>query len=442
MKIPKFLKIYMRSRSRSMLLKIFVSSVAVSLVIIAVLGIYIYSFLSHNLDMKIEKYEQKKVNETIQKMNILFDEMQKLTLSYQNNRGFTQFMFLPREDIISNFKETQNNIYVLTSIVSSINYIKGLFIFYEHSGYIIGNYGAMQDIFYPDREWKKAYDQMTGKSLVMDMRRIPIDSVSDGNIYNNAITLITGIPYNSGKKLGAVVLYLDPVILSDLLKGISDGGDNTLAFIVNSKGVVMSSTRDDYLCKNISEIIRIPSGAFVSDSGKFEFTMNDTKMIAYYDTSGINDWKLLHAMPENILFNESSTFKYATLIILMLLLSFTVIISLIFSFRVYNPIKAITVNIKNMFKLNEDRISDISIIQGGFDLLFENNRHLEDQVNQNKMQIKEMFISHLITGKFFNKNEIKSKAEYLQVDLESENFCVARHTKQLNLFRPVGLSGI
>ena len=148
-------------------------------------------------------------------------------------------------------------------------------------------------------------------------------------------------------------------------------------------------------------------------------------MVAYFETSTINDWKLFYTESENAIFQKSVYIRNITFIIFMSLLLLAALASFLFSLKVYNPIKNIVANIKRMTILDNENISDISLINGGLNLLHENNKNLEKQLKENEILIRELFLSQMIRGKLFNKNEIMNKAAYFSVDLEADFYRVA-----------------
>lgn len=248
---------------------------------------------------------------------------------------------------------------------------------------------------------------------------------TDNNLNDNVITFMTRIPYSFNVKEGAIILNVDSKIVSDLLKNITAGDANALAFIVNEKGKILASCKDRYLYRNIKNVISITQQLFMLNSGKYSFSFNNIRMISYFESSNINNWKLVYTVSENVVYEKSRTIRNITILTCVFLLLIMIIVSLVLSFKVYNPIKQLIANIKLTMKINNEDSSDILIIQNSLNQLFENNKSLEVQVNQNKQLVSERFLSNLITGKLFNKSAIKSKAEYLQIELESDCFKVA-----------------
>ncbi|MDD4296783.1 MAG: AraC family transcriptional regulator [Ruminiclostridium sp.] len=425
MRFSELFKKFRRHISGSLFFKIFFICVFVSLFLIAFLGIYTHFYIIQNLNTEIEKYEQKKLYETLNTSNTLLSEMQKLTMSYTFNNKITQFAYVPRSSISKNYNVIQNNQDIMSSTVNSSNYIENICIYYDKNNYILDYSGAIDFPYYYDTGWYEEYENMTTPFLIMDTRRVSKRNSIDSVVHSDIITFLARIPYSSSDKVGAVVLNVDIAIVTDLLKNITMTNENSFAFLVNENGTILASNKADYYYMDITEVVNIPSDFNTLQDGNFKFTMDGTKMVAYYGSSLINNWKMFYIESENAVFEKSAYIRNTTFIILAALLLVAALASFLFSLRVYNPIKNIIANIKRMTTLDNDNISDVSLINGGVNLLFENNRSLENQLKQNEILIREMFLNQLIRGKLFNRNEILGKAEYFSINLEADYYMVA-----------------
>ena len=114
------------------------------------------------------------------------------------------------------------------------------------------------------------------------------------------------------------------------MKNITHGDDNTLAFFVNKNGEILSSNKDNYIYSNISEIVDITAGYMDMSHGSFGLTLQGTKMISYFETSKINNWKLFYIVSENKIFEKSSYIKHITIITLTALLFLMTAVSFAF----------------------------------------------------------------------------------------------------------------
>ncbi|HOJ09823.1 MAG TPA: AraC family transcriptional regulator [Clostridiales bacterium] len=425
MSITKFFEKYTKSVSKSLFIKFFLACTLISLFLVIIIGSYTRFYILKNLDSEIEKFERKKINETINTMNVLFGEMQKLSLNHAMNSKFLQFAYLPRDVIAEKQLEVKSIQELLSNSINSSNYIRNIAIYYEKNDYVLDYSGPMGIESYYDKGWYDDYCKMMASSLIMNTRKVNDRNRSSDYSHNNVITFITRIPYDNESKEGAIILSVDEKIISDLLKNITYGDDHTLAFLVNKDGMVISSNKDNYIYENISNIINIPSGYMDLNNGSFDFKMQETKMISYFETSRINGWKLFYIVSENKIYERSAYIKYMTIIILAILLLLMTAVSLAFSFRLYNPIKKIILNIKKMMTVNDDNLSDVLMIQDSIKMLLENNQTLEKQLDDNKVLVREIFLSQLISGKLFNRNEIKNRAEYFMLNLDFDFFKVA-----------------
>lgn len=427
MRVAELIKKFKRHMSGSLFFKIFFICVFVSLFLIAFLGFYTHFYILKNLEAEIEKYEQKKLNETLSVSNTMLEEMKKLAMSYALNNKFVQFAYMPRSSIVKNYNVIQSNQDILSNTVNSSNYIENVCIFYEKNNYILDYSGVMDFEYYYDRGWHDEYLNMSQPLVILDTRKVNKRNSIDSDLYSNIITFMAKIPYTNINKEGALILNVDVAIVSDLLKNITSSSDNSYAFLVNENGTILASNNGEYYYKNISEVIALPSDFNLFKDGSFKFSLDGTKMVAYYGSSLINNWKMFYIESENAVFEQSKYIRNTTFIILAALLLVAALTSFLFSLKVYNPIKNIIANIKRMTTIDKeyDNISDVSLINGGVNLLFESKKALENQLKQNEILIREMFLSQLIRGRLFNKNEIESKAEYLSINLEADYYMVA-----------------
>lgn len=427
MKVAELIKKFKRHMSGSLFFKIFFVCIFVSLFLIAFLGFYTHFYILRNLEAEIEKYEQKKLNETLSISNTLLSEMQKLTMSYALNSKFTQFAYMPRSAIAKNYNVIQSNQDIMSNTVNSSNYIENICIFYEKTNYILDYSGGMDFTYYYDTGWHEEYINMTRPMVILDTRKVNKRNSIDSVLYSNIITFMAKIPYTNIDKAGAIILNVDVAIITDLLNNITSSSSNSFAFLVNEEGTILASNNEDYYYKNISEVITLPPDFNSLKDGSFKFSMDGTKMVAYHGSSLINNWKMFYIESENAVFEQSKYIRNTTFIILAALLLVAALASFLFSLKVYNPIKNIIANIKRMTTIEKgnENISDVSLINGGVNLLFESKKSLENQLKQNEILIREIFLSQLIRGKLFNKNEIESKAEYFSINLEADYFMVA-----------------
>lgn len=413
-----------RNSTKSLFVKVFIVCTAISLFTVAIMGIYTYKYILKNLDSEIEKYEKKKLNETLNISKMQLGEMQKLILNYALTNKYTQFAYIPRGIVNMNYRDIQNIQEFISNSINSSNYIENIFFYFDNDNYVLDYSGLTSLSSYYDNGWYKYYSSMSDTRAVLDTRKV-VSRGSSTDLYNNIITFITKIPYSNTSKDGAVVLNVDIKIISDLLKNITEGENHALALLVGKDGTILSANKDVYIYQNITDVINIPHSYLDLSAGNFKFNLNGIKMVSYFETSSINDWKLFYIESENVIFKKSVYIKFITLITSVILLLLTAGISLILSFKLYRPIRKIISNIKAMSYTSDENTSDISMIHGSLNLLFENNKNLEIQLKQNELLMRQIFLSQLITGRLFNKAEIMNKAEYFSIDLSFDFFKVA-----------------
>ena len=425
MKIAKSIEKYSKKISKSLFLKFFLAYTIISVLMVILIGVYTRFYILKNLDAEIERFEQKKINETLNTMDIMFGEMKKLSLNHALNTKCLQFAYMPRSMAVEKQSEVKSVQELLANSINSSNYIDSISIYYEKSGYLLDYSGLASLSSYYDRDWHKDYIQMIGSTTVLDTRKVKNRASAEGYVYDNIITFLTRIPYGGTSREGAVILNVEESIVSDLLKNITQGDKRALAFVVNDKGTIISSSRSDDIYRNIAELLQIPAEYPDQAAGRFNITYLDTKMVAYYDQSDINNWELFYVVPQSILFEKSVNIRNITFIILMGLLLFMTAAALLFSFKIYNPVKSLINSIRKISSPDDEGLSDVSMIQGELIKLLQNNKSLEEQLNGNKIIMRGTFLSQLITGRLFNREEIMNRADYLSVQLNFECYKAA-----------------
>jgi len=366
------------------MMKVFIVCITTSLFIVSIIGTYAYYYKVKNLDREVEKLEQKKLNETIGTSKLLFGEMQKLILNYATSNKCTQFAYI---DINERYPDILGIQKLITSTIKSGKYIENMFFYYGKDGYILDCNGLTSISSYYDKDWHEIYENMTDPFTILATRKVKKQIGSSVDSYNNIITFLTRIPYNSNIKSGAIVLNVDVKIISTLLKDITSGDDHAFAFLVNKNGEIISSNKETYCYEDICGAFNIPHEYLNIEAGNFKFIFNGMKMVAYFKTFSINNWKLFYMEPENVEYKKSIYIRSLTFIILFILLQFIAAVSAVFSFRACKPI--------------------------------------EEYLKQNKMLMRESFLSQLITGKLFNKIDIKSKADFFLINLSFDYLIVA-----------------
>lgn len=406
-------------------LKIFIVCISTSLFLTVIIGIFTQSYIMSKFDREIEKFERGQVNKISNSISMQLEEIEKIGQSYALNPNITQFMYLSERDLLSKYQEVEKIQDMLSNTINSSSHISNIFIYYEQSGVILDFSTPLDYSIFYDSSWKEPYDSIIGNSCILDTRKIGdnrYDSRSS-RYKNNIITFITSIPYDDDSSLGAVIINVNHSIVSDILKNIAGSGD-TLAFLTNGNGTVLSSNDDKYLYNDINTIAGASVRSLDSDLDMFEFMLEDRKMVCYYSDMPINDWKIFLMTPENIIFKKSIEIRLASVLILTCLLLLIAVISLVITRRLYKPINKITSTLKSIISINNNSTNDILIISNGLDMLFENKNNLEKVISENRVLFREYFLSNLITGKIRTKELIISKADYFKVCLDCKLFCV------------------
>jgi len=410
-------------------------------------------------DREIEKFEKGQVEKTANSIKMRFKEFENMGLYYASHPYFNQFVSLTRSEVILDYRTIKKLMDILSGVINSSNYINDIFVYYGKSEVVLNYTGIYAPHFFYETGWEKYYEEMTGNCKIIDTRSVDNSKKFRRGNYtdynNNVITFFIGIPYDNEKKLGTIVINLNYEIVSDILKNITNNSQS-LAFLINEAGIVLSSNHDEYLYKDINEITFGQIHFKDEKLGKTDINLADCKMVCYYSDVDINGWKLCIMIPSNIIFKKSLEIRLIIVLVLITILIIIIIVSLLLSKKIYKPIKEITLLLKSETnhknddstnnntnnntsndaeEINEaDEIcdtrnkyynSDIFIIKNGLKTLLQDRKDLEKVLDENRLLFREYFISNLITGKIRTREFITKKAEYFNIHINCKYYRVA-----------------
>ncbi|MFC4386344.1 helix-turn-helix domain-containing protein [Gracilibacillus marinus] len=209
------------------------------------------------------------------------------------------------------------------------------------------------------------------------------------------ITLVKKLPILSTESTGVIGVLIPSCELTEIMAKSNDS-ESFLILDENNKTIAHSNT------SYISEDGYIPPSLFKKvdhslDEGEFEETLNGTAYKITYQTSDYNDWTYLSFVKVSDLHSKSSSIGWITLLIVGILLIISTAFALIGSRVLYEPVK----RLKNSIQSNSDPVSgnEFEFIETHIEKLLHQNNQLEQRVQNQVNQLKQLFMMRLLQGK-------------------------------------------
>lgn len=226
-------------------------------------------------------------------------------------------------------------------------------------------------------------------------RRVPVPVGSRNTIYEtNAYSFIYYESVTGGKPDGAVILNISEEWIHDTMNSLNnDPVQNT--FIINNKGVMLSSTKTENMLTDISQESYIKR---VLASGKANgYIVENVKQVnslVTYVTLAPTNWKFIMVTPYGNVVGKIKNMQYYTIIIGFVILFAGLLSSLLMTKKIYKPIDSV------LQKLNS----------------------LKKEKQENTGTLKQEFLRSLLQGKIDNETgPVKSKFDRFDIKLNAED---------------------
>src|SRR5699024_7687758 len=132
---------------------------------------------------------------------------------------------------------------------------------------------------------------------------------------------------------------------------------------------------------------------------QFEFTIHDTDYKISFRKSSLNNWTYLSVVKISDLHKKSSSIGWITVLIVSILL----IISLCFAFisgnMLYQPIKKLRNAVAGIGGDSPSSTNEFEVIETHIEKLLNQNQQLEQRIQSQVNQLKQLFTIRLLQGK-------------------------------------------
>ncbi|WHH57688.1 helix-turn-helix domain-containing protein [Petroclostridium sp. X23] len=367
---------------------------------------------STNLDM---------LHKTSQMVDLIYGEINHTLQQIANDTNVIQLAINPHIDYFSRNINIINN---LKNIAASSQYIDSIYVYGAKDRSVFHSNGNSYKLenFY-DKVWLDKYQASASPLLQLETRTV---TDASGNQVDN-ITFIANVLYESGSKLGAVVINVSEEKIYKAIEGLHTQSKGEV-YAISSNGVIVSHKDKNKLYNNISHL-PYAKKIFENDRGFFIEKYEGKQTFFTYVTSSNNNWKYIYSIPTDEL--QADT-KIVTLIILVITYIY-ILLSLLISFAVskgiYDPIEnlmGLVLNFKQFPAKEEDRLikNEYEFLGHAYSNVIDENRSMEETLEQLKPMIKEKLFSNLIMGINENVKEISEKLRFLDNDFSLTNFIV------------------
>jgi len=338
---------------KSSIIRLFIPLIAFSVIITGTFSYYIaYSQIENNAYVSLaDTISQTKIL-LDSKLSVIFEQLLYVKSSVEPiylSMKYSEVNIKPQYYISAenNLSRVYSNYYsIIDSILMYFN--DGQFILQKRD-YIT------DDINFSFDSWRQKYKYNDGDFY---WRNLHEDDIFKYRGNRKMVASIFNIIGDNDSKLRGIILFnLRDSFFGSILENVEISENGYLALISEDGYMSFKNVEEQYML-DAKSLEQLAKSEEYSGKQKFINTYG-TKMMVVYDTLDTNGWKLAAVFPENELINTIGFIKYATVIIMVVLIFVSVILSNMLARIVTEPLSELTNKVKKVEEGNLDVVFDV-----------------------------------------------------------------------------------
>jgi two-component system response regulator YesN len=378
--------------------RLVMSYLLLSVVTVTLLSITLYVMFSARAVQEIDRSSKLMLAQVSYTANVVYGQIQDVTGQMLSDNEILSFLYAKEDsktvDYTANlFLNRIQGVYPFIKNISLYNFTTGAYI--DSPGLASNPRMAIEDEtggigFFP----RKA-QSVTGKSSyrLWTFKIIPERS-------------FTEVPKS------AILVDLDETYIRNTMQNISASTRDSITFVMDASGKILSHSSPEYFMEDFSHNDYVKKIlADTNSQGSFVQKIDHQKHLVTYVKSANLDWYFVTVRPYAELISNIYELRNWTILVVILLIIAGVVISLMLSGNIYNPIKAL------LDKVNSTDIADSTallrydeyeLLTNAFTEKIETAKSMESTLNRSSRVLKDNYITHLLKG---NANKVAVSAE-------------------------------
>ncbi|MFD0959946.1 AraC family transcriptional regulator [Paenibacillus chungangensis] len=416
------------SRLNTVFYKLVMSYVALIFITILFVGLVSYHYFSTIYNEELMKMESKILNHTSQ--NLLNDVVDVVERSYihvtMGDSHVSPAAFLFDHPLDGNHEKVHITQQYLNKVAASHSEVlDSISIYYRSNDIVIS---SLSGVTYLDEqrasidlEWLNRGHNKQDETIWMEAKAVP------RNIHSNThtaklITFIRPYPYavQPGEAKGYIAVHIKESMLKKLIHSEKSSDGNML--LIGKEGAVLTHNFPANLGGSLTTLpfyrqVTAPSsrdGSFITDVG-------DTETLITSVTVPGTEWKLVSATPVSEFYKKTVPLRHTLLTICIAAIAIGIVISNIFTIRIYNPLRPIINKAKSVFDQGKSghqlEENEFSLLDRVINNLSVKINDLENTIDSNAPLIKHHMVVGLLHARIQSRNELEGTMRLIGLQL-------------------------
>ncbi|MCU6708633.1 helix-turn-helix domain-containing protein [Paenibacillus sp. J5C_2022] len=418
------------SRLNTVFYKLVMSYVALIFITILFVGLASYHYFSNIYNEELKKMESKILNHTSQ--NLLNEIVDIVERSYilvaMGDSQISPAAYLFDQPLNGNHEKIHISQQYLKKIAASYpEVLDSISIYYRSNDIVVSSLSGVtyldEENASIDLEWlERVHNREDADATIwVEARSVP------RNIHSNShtaklVTFIRPYPYTirTGEAKGYIALHIKESMLQKLIHSEKSSEGNML--LIGKDGTILTHNFPEDVSSSLTALpfyrqVTAPD----SRDGSFITSVGNTETMVTSVTVPNTEWKLVSATPVSEFYKKTVPLRHTLLTICIAAIAIGIVISNIFTMRIYNPLRPIINKAKSAFdqgkaghQLDENEFSLLDRVINNLSVKIYD---LENTIDSNAPLIKHHFVLGLLHGKIPSKSELEGTMRLIGLQL-------------------------
>lgn len=301
----------------------------------------------------------------------------------------------------------------MNDIVDNNNIIYSMFFYMDDSDYIIStDKGIIKVENYENLDWlSQAEEKITGVGGIWYPRNLStITEYEEQNGKQDGgeipvISYVYKLNSLTTSIRGTIVANVYEKSINEYLNS-NEYGEDTVGFMIDSEGLVVSHEDKDELFQNISREESIQKILQSKQStGYFSEETTSGRVLYTYYKSTFLDWIYVNTYSMDLLLEKSNAVRMKYMLLTAVIIALGSIFTILFATRFSRPMRELTKSLKEKNGWKEGTKNELAFLKGAFFQLQEQEEDLHKMLREREEGTKFLALHNLLQGEITNDSE-------------------------------------
>ncbi|NSW89678.1 MAG: AraC family transcriptional regulator [Firmicutes bacterium] len=413
--------------------KLMISFLAIVLVSTIFIGIFSYLTFSSNFNEFVFSLKDNQL-ENLGKMleeSIIKKAQQEFVNLAGPMQSSNYFIFFINNPLSGNYdKVLQFNKYLKERVLVSHGVLHSIDVYIADSDVMISSvYGLKFDVSRISRSSADLMWFYTINSSEDNVKWLGLSQKADSTYsrIGEVFSYVKTYPYDSSGRncKGFIAIHINERAVYEIIRSYGFDSMNAI-YIVTSDGSLISTTNRDQPAAD-KVLSSIGPFDFSGESGRFVNYVNKVRSIITYTSLSSTGWKIINILPVDVFYEKLRNILYQVFAICLLTMVVGIVLSGLFTFNIYNPLKILIENLKKIF--HSSRISPVNteneyvFLADAFSNMSLKVKNLEVILETNMSLIKHNLVLRLLNHTVNDYSEFRERMKLIGLKFNYSCYC-------------------